>query len=392
MPSLDESIALIGDLIAFPTVSRDSNKALLAYVEAYLARHGVRSEIIWNDDRSKGNLWATIGPADRSGVILSGHSDVVPVDDQNWTSDPFTLRRSDGRLYGRGACDMKGFVGIVLAFVPELCRRDLKTPVHIAISYDEELGCAGVLSLVDRIRELPVAPGLCIVGEPTSMRLVLGHKSGTEHIVTVKGTAAHSSLAPRAVNAIAYAAELITFIDEIGREIAATGENDLLYEIPHSTLSVTIIKGGTAFNIIPERCVFGIDMRALPSLDVPAVIARIEDFARSRLLPRMQAIAPEASITIKEEVAYAGLDLDADHPAVGFLKHLLGRNDHAKVAYGTEAGAFSTRGGIVSVVCGPGSIEQAHKADEFLAVSEVERCHRFLERLLDRLSADRLPW
>ena len=392
MPSLDESIALIGDLIGFPTVSRDSNKALLAYVEAYLGRHGVRSEIIWNDDRSKGNLWATIGPPDRSGVILSGHSDVVPVDDQDWTSDPFKLRLSDGRLYGRGACDMKGFVGIVLAFVPELCRRDLKAPVHIAISYDEELGCTGVLSLVDHIRELPVTPALCIVGEPTSMRLVLGHKSGTEHIVTVKGTAAHSSLAPRAVNAIAYAAELITFIDRIGREIAETGEQDPLYEIPHSTISVTIVKGGTAFNIIPERCVFGIDMRALPSLDVPAVIGRIDEFARSKLLPRMQAIAPEAAITIKEEVGYAGLDLEADHPAVSFMKHLLGRNDHAKVAYGTEAGAFSTRGGIVSVVCGPGSIEQAHKADEFLAVGEVKRCHSFLERLLDRLSADRLPW
>src|SRR5262245_51748479 len=290
MPSVDESIALIRDLIAFPTVSRDPNKALLAYVETYLARHGVRSEIIWNDDRSKGNLWATIGPPNRSGVILSGHSDVVPVDDQSWTSDPFRLRECDGRLYGRGACDMKGFVGIVLAFVPELCRRDLKVPVHIAISYDEELGCTGVLSLVDRLRELPVKPALCIVGEPTSMRLVLGHKSGTEHVVTVKGTAAHSSFAPRAINAIEYAAELITFIHEIGREIAATGEHDPLYEIPHSTLSVTIIKGGTAFNIIPERCVFGIDMRALPSLDVPAVIARIEDFARSRLLPRMQAI------------------------------------------------------------------------------------------------------
>jgi acetylornithine deacetylase len=392
MPSVDESIALIGDLIAFPTVSRDSNKALLAYVESYLARYGVRSEIIWNDDRSKGNLWATIGPPDRPGVILSGHSDVVPVDDQNWTSNPFVLRQSDHRLYGRGTCDMKGFVGIVLAFVPELCRRDLKVPVHIAISYDEELGCTGVLSLVDRIREFPVKPALCIVGEPTSMRLVLGHKSGTEHIVTVKGTAAHSSLAPRAVNAIAYAAELITFIHEIGREFAETGDHDPLYEIPHSTISVTVIKGGTAFNIIPERCSFGIDMRALSSLDVPTVIGRIEDFARCRLLPRMKATAPEASITIKEEVAYAGLELDANHPAVSFLKHLLGRNDHAKVAYGTEAGAFSTRGGIVSVVCGPGSIEQAHKADEFLAISEVQRCHTFLERLIDRLSADPLPW
>src|SRR5262245_40095114 len=392
MPSVDESIALIGDLVAFPTVSRDSNKALLAYVEAYLARHGVRSEIIWNDDRSKGNLLATIGPPELSGVILSGHSDVVPVDDQNWTSDPFVLRQSDTRLYGRGACDMKGFVGIVLAFVPELCRRDLKLPVHIAISYDEELGCTGVLSLVDRVRELPVTPALCIVGEPTSMRLVLGHKSGTEHVVTVKGTAAHSSLAPRAVNAIAYAAELITFIHEIGREFADAGDQDPLYDIPHSTITVTVINGGTAFNIIPEHCVFGVDMRALSSLDVPAVIGRIEAYANNMLLPRMRAVAPETAITIKKEVAYAGLDLDANHPAVSFLKHLLGRNDHAKVAYGTEAGAFSTRGGIASVVCGPGSIEQAHKADEFLAISEVQRCHTFLERLFDRLSADRLPW
>jgi acetylornithine deacetylase len=325
-------------------------------------------------------------------VILSGHSDVVPVDDQNWTSDPFVLRQSDHRLYGRGACDMKGFVGIVLAFVPELCRRDLKVPVHIAISYDEELGCTGVLSLVDRVRKLPVTPALCIVGEPTGMRLVLGHKSGTEHIVTVKGTAAHSSLAPRAVNAIAYAAELITFIHEIGREFSETGDQDSLYEIPHSTILVTVINGGTAFNIIPERCVFGIDLRALASLDVPAVIGRIEAYAANTLLPRMRAVAPETAITIKEEVAYAGLELDADHPAVSYLKHLLGRNDHAKVAYGTEAGAFSTRGGIASVVCGPGSIEQAHKADEFLAVSEVERCHAFLERLFDQLSADRLPW
>jgi acetylornithine deacetylase len=373
-------------------VSSDSNRELLAYVEAYLARHGVGSEIIWNEDGSKGNLWATIGPADRSGVILSGHSDVVPVDGQAWTSDPFTVRQADHRLYGRGACDMKGFVGIALAFVPELCRRDLKVPVHIAISYDEELGCTGVFSMVDRIGRLPVKPALCIVGEPTNMQLVLGHKSGTCHLVTVNGTAAHSSLAPRAVNAIAYAAELIAFIHALDRELAERGEHDPLFEVPHSTLSVTTISGGTAFNIIPERCVFGLDMRALASLDVPAVIGRIEAFARDALLPRMRAVAPEASITIDEMVAYAGLDLAVDHPAVPFMKHLLGRNDHAKVAYGTEAGAFSARGGIASVVCGPGSIEQAHKADEFLAVSEIEKCHVFLGRLVDRLSSDGMPW
>jgi acetylornithine deacetylase len=224
------------------------------------------------------------------------------------------------------------------------------------------------------------------------MQLVLGHKSGTSHLVTVNGTAAHSSLAPRAVNAIAFAAELIAFIHELGRELENLGERDPLFEVPHSTLVVTTISGGTAFNIIPERCVFGVDMRALASLDVPAVIGRIETYAKDALLPRMQAVAPEASITINEMVAYAGLDLAVDHSAVTFMKHLLGRNDHAKVAYGTEAGAFTARGGIVSVVCGPGSIDQAHRADEFLAISEIEKCHIFLKRLVDRLSSDGLPW
>jgi acetylornithine deacetylase len=392
MAAVAESIALIGDLIAFSTVSTESNKELLGFVDAYLARHGVRSEIIWNAEASKGNLWATIGPADRPGVILSGHSDVVPVEDQAWSSNPFIMRQADGRLYGRGACDMKGFLGIVLAFVPELCRRDLKVPVHIAISYDEELGCTGVLSLVDRIAALAVKPALCIVGEPTSMQLVVGHKSGTCHLVTVRGTAAHSSLAPQAVNAIGYAAELISFIHGIDGELKESGDQDPLYEVPHSTLSVTTISGGTAFNIIPERCTFGVDMRALASLDVAAVIRRIECFARERLLPRMHAVAPEASITVSEVVAYAGLDVDVAHPAVAFMKHLLGRNDHSKVAYGTEAGAFSARGRVVSVVCGPGSIAQAHKADEFLAISEIEKCHRFFRRLIDRLAADDLPW
>src|SRR5262249_51725901 len=247
-------------------------------------------------------------------------------------------------------------------------------------------------SLVDRIVALPVRPALCIVGEPTSMQLVVGHKSGTCHLVTVQGTARHSSLAPQAVNAIAYAAELVTYIHGIDREFRESGDQDPLYEAPHSTLCVTTINGGTAFNIIPERCTFGVDMRALASLDVPAVIARIEAFARDVLVPRMRAVAPEASITVSEVVAYAGLDLHLDHPAVTFMNHLLGRNDPGKVAYGTEAGAFSARGGIVSVVCGPGSIVEAHKADEFLAVSEIEKCHQFLRRLIDRLAVDGLPW
>ena len=392
MPSTAESIELIRDLVAFPTISRDPNKDLLAYIEAYLARHGVQCEIIWNGDKSKGNLWATIGPADKPGVILSGHSDVVPVEGQVWASAPFELRAADQRLYGRGTCDMKGFIGIVLAFVPELSTRNLKVPVHIAVSYDEELGCTGVVSLVDRIAQLPVKPALCIVGEPTSMQLVLGHKSGSCHLISVNGTAAHSSLAPRAVNSIAYAAELITFSNEIGREFANSGDRDPLYDVPHSTLSVTTISGGTAFNIIPERCEFCIDMRALSTLDTAAVIKRIETYANDALLPRMREIAPEASISISQVVEYPGLDLAADHPAVTFMKRLLGRNDHSKVAYGTEAGVFSSRAGLVSLVCGPGSIEQAHKADEFLGISELQKCQTFLDRLIEALETEGLSW
>ena len=392
MPETGASIAIIGDLVGFPTVSRDPNRDLLAYVEAYLARHGVVSDILWNNERTKGNLWATIGPADKRGVILSGHSDVVPVDGQGWTSDPFALRIEAGRLYGLGACDMKGFLGILLALVPELTARDLKAPLHIAISYDEELGCTGVRSLVERLARMAVKPGLCIVGEPTSMQLVTGHKGGAMHQITVTGTAAHSSLAPSAVNAIEHGAELIAFIYGLARELRDKGASDEAFDVPHSTLSVNTIAGGAALNIIPEHCAFTVDLRALAALDMAGLIARIDDHAQNVVLPRMRAVSSNTGIERDELVTFPGLDLALDHPAVTFMKHLLGRNDHSKVAFGTEAGLFSATAGIVSLVCGPGSIEQAHKPDEFLAVSEVEKCQAFLRRLVAALERDELPW
>jgi acetylornithine deacetylase len=392
MPDTGASIGIIGDLVGFATVSRDPNRDLLAYVETYLARHGVASDILWNEQRTKGNLWATIGPADKRGVILSGHSDVVPVDGQSWTSDPFALRLEGGRLYGRGACDMKGFLGIVLALVPDFAGRDLKAPLHIAISYDEELGCLGVRSLAERLARMPVKPAMCLVGEPTSMQLVTGHKGGSMHKIMVTGAAAHSSLAPSAVNAIEFGAELIGFIHGLGRELRDTGASDEAYDVPHSTLSVTTISGGTAFNIIPEHCEFTVDLRALAQLDMAGLIAKIDDHARNALVPRMRAVSPHSAIVREELVAFPGLDVAPDHAAVTFVKHLLGRNDHSKVAFGTEAGVFSATAGIVSLVCGPGSIEQAHKPDEFLALSEVEKCQAFLGRLAAALERDELPW
>jgi acetylornithine deacetylase len=389
---MEDCIAAIRDLIGFPTVSRDSNRELLVHVEAWLARHDIGCDIIWNADRTKGNLWATIGPVDVPGVILSGHSDVVPVDGQDWSSDPFQLREADGRVYGRGACDMKGFIGIVLAAVPDLVKRSLKAPIHIAISYDEEVGCTGVTSLIERIAAMPIRPALCIVGEPTSMQVVVGHKGGGMFRATVLGKSAHSSLAPTAVNAIEYAAELIAFIKSLSGEHTHSGPHDHLYDVTHSTLSVTTISGGTALNIIPNHCEIGFDIRSLPEVDAQALIERIRLHAETEILPRMRAVWPEASISLEKIAEFVGLSTDVEHPAVTFVKQLAGRNDHAKVAYGTEAGLFSNRAGVVSVVCGPGSIEQAHKPDEYLDLSEIDRCRMFIGRLAQQLENAGLPW
>lgn len=388
----EDCIRVIGDLIRFPTVSRDPNRELLHYVEALLAAHGIACDILWNAERTKGNLWATIGPADVPGVILSGHSDVVPVDGQVWTADPFAPRRAGGRLYGRGACDMKGFIGVVLAAVPSLTRSNLKAPIHIAISYDEELGCTGVASLIERIAGMPVKPALCIVGEPTSMQVVLGHKGGGLFSVAVSGTSAHSSLAPTAVNAVEYAAELIAFIRELSTEHVRSGPHDHGYDVSHTTLSTTSISGGTGLNVIPNRCEFTFDIRALPQVDVRALVERIRHHAQSVLLPDMRAVAPDATIEIETLAEFVGLSTEQDRPAVAFVKRLTGRNDHAKVAYGTEAGLFSEGAGVASVVCGPGSIEQAHKPDEYIEISQVERCRAFIERLASELEHSSLPW
>ena len=287
---------------------------------------------------------------------------------------------------------MKGFIGIVLAAVPELVNRRLKAPIHIAVSYDEELGCTGVTSLIDHVARLETKPGLCIVGEPTRMQVVIGHKGGGMFRVTVKGTSAHSSLAPSAVNAIEYAAELIAFIRQLSADQCEHGPHDHGYDVAHTTLSTTTIEGGTALNIIPNSCVFGFDIRALPEVETGGLIAAIRDHADAVMLPRMRRVAPEADIVIEPVVELVGLSTPAEHPAVTFVKRLSGRNDHAKVAYGTEAGLFSTSAGVPSVVCGPGSIEQAHKPDEFLEISEVDRCGDFLDRLFDTLEAAPPPW
>ena len=382
------STDLIRDLVAFPTVSRDPNRDLLAYVTRCLSRHGVQSEIIWNDARTKGNLWATIGPADQPGVILSGHTDVVPVDGQPWQGDPFVMREADGRLYGRGTADMKGFIGTVLAAVPDLVTRHLKAPVHIALSYDEEVGCTGVTSLLDRLAELPVKPALCIVGEPTSMQIATGHKCAGMYRITLTGAAAHSARAPEGVSAISAAARLILFIDDLAAEMLREAEPDPDYEFPGATLSVNTIDGGTALNIVPGNCTLGLDIRAPADVTLDTLMARVRTFIETELLPDMRRRHPGCAIEIEEIVRVHGLSTDRTDPAVRFLASLLPQHPAIKVDFGTEAGAFTHRTGITSLVCGPGSMAQGHQPDEFIELDQIRQLEHMLARLADRLEAD----
>ncbi len=382
----DSAARLLRDLIAFPTVTRDGNRELILYIQDYLKGLGVESEILWAPEGDRGNLWATIGPAGQRGVILSGHTDVVPVDGQLWTSDPFQVREpGDGKLYGRGVADMKGFVALCLAAVPAMLRADLKAPFHLAFSYDEEIGCLGVRSLVEKLATLPVKPALCIVGEPTLMQPIVAHKGGRSYRVTITGRAVHSSLTPSGVNAIEVAAELIQFLKGIAAEWRTEGPFDGEFDVAHSTLSVGLIRGGAAINIVPEHCEFVFEFRHLAEVDGEAVMRRVESFVRGTLEPAMKKVAPESGIAFEPIYVYPGLGMQPEHPAVTFVKSLVGRNDHAKVAFGTEAGHFHLTGGVASVVCGPGAIAQAHKPDEWIELSQLDAGERFIGRLLDRL-------
>lgn len=381
-PVLAEAKAILADLVRFDTTSRNSNLALINWVETYLARFGVKGQRLFDPTGQKANLLASIGPVDQPGYVLSGHTDVVPVDGQEWASDPFTLTERDGRLYGRGACDMKGFLAACLAQVPAMVAAPLVRPIHLAFSYDEEVGCIGVRSMIAALAGRPVTPLACFVGEPTSMNVVIGHKGKRSQRVIVKGRACHSSLAPKGVNAVHAAARLVAQIADLADELAETGPQDKLFDVAHSTAHVGAIKGGTALNIVADHAEFIYEIRVVGADDVDALVGRIEAYARDVLLPAMQRIAPEADIVFEEISEFPGLDIAPDHAAVTLARQLAGRNGHAKVAYGTEAGLFMVRGGIPSVIIGPGDIEQAHKPDEFLAVSELEAACSFVGRLV----------
>lgn len=372
---------LLAELIAFNTVSRESNLALIEFVRFYLSGFGIESRLVFSADRRKANLYARIGPEGPGGVLLSGHSDVVPVDGQNWSVPPFELTERDGKLYGRGSADMKGYIACVLAAVPAFLAKPLRRPLHIAISYDEEVGCLGVRGLLDELVKRADKPAICLIGEPTEMRPVLGHKGKLAMRCDVHGAACHSAYAPAGVNAIEYAARLIGKLGEIGQRLAAPERHDPRFDPPYSTVQTGMIHGGRALNIVPAECQFDFEVRALPSDDPQQVADELQAYASHELLPQMRAVQPETNIRLTPLSAYPGLVTAADSDAAQLLALLCGNADFGTVAFGTEGGLFDAAG-IASVICGPGSMEQGHKPDEFVSVEQLAQCDTLLERLV----------
>jgi acetylornithine deacetylase len=374
------SRALLERLVSFPTVSRDSNLALIAFVQDYLAQYDVECELFHNAERTKANLFATIGPRDRGGIVLSGHTDVVPVAGQDWTLDPFRLTERDGRLYGRGTADMKGFIASVLAAVPRFVEQDLQLPVHLAFSYDEEVGCLGVRPMLAELATRPHRPRLCLIGEPTALKPVLGHKGKLAMRCHVKGAACHSAYAPYGVNAIQYAARLIGRLEAIGAQLAAPEHHDARFDPPYSTVQTGLIQGGRALNIVPAECEFDFEVRALPDFDAREVADQLQGYAERDLLPAMRAVHAETGVRFQSLSAYPGLATPPDSEAARLLARLTGSTEFETVAFGTEGGLFEAAG-IPTVVCGPGSMDQGHKPDEFVSTAQLAGCDAMLARL-----------
>lgn len=379
----DSVRAMIERLIAFDTVSRNSNRALIDDVRNYLADHGVDAHLVASDDGRKANLYATVGPLEEGGVVLSGHTDVVPVDGQPWSSDPFRVVERDGRLYGRGSCDMKSFIAIALALVPDMDR--LKKPIHLALSYDEEVGCQGAPRMVREMAERLPRPAAVIIGEPTGMQVVTAHKGITGVRTVVTGHEAHSSQTHRGVSAVMTAARLITHLDDLARQRAAQGPFDRDFEPPYTTVHVGLVRGGTAVNIISRECEFEWDIRHIPGDEPEAIVEAFRRYCREQVEPSMQAVAPKTGIHTEISVQAPALAHEPDNAAIELARTLTGRNDTRKVPFAAEGGLFQNAG-IPAVLCGPGSIDQAHQPDEYISLEQVEAGTRFVRDLIERLS------
>jgi acetylornithine deacetylase len=390
-PDLDprELVAwsLIEKLTAFDTTSRESNLALIDWVRGHLASCGIDSTLTFDDAGGKANLFATL-PADdgnttRGGIVLSGHTDVVPVDGQPWDTDPFTATIVGDRVHGRGVADMKSFCATALAFVPELLRRRLARPVHIALSYDEEVGCIGAPRLIADIAQRGVRPAGCIVGEPTGMQLVVAHKGRQAWRCRVRGHEVHSSRTPEGVNAVEIACAIVTHLAGIARRLRDRGEHDTAYDVPFTTIHTGTIRGGTALNIVPRDCQFDFEIRHLPFDDPDRLLAEVEAYAAS-LLPAMRRVAPDTGIEFDPLSALPCLDTDGDSEIASLGQACSASQERGKVSFGTEAGLFHDAA-IPTIICGPGHIAQAHQPNEWIAFDQLSRCETFMHRLADRV-------
>lgn len=384
MATIAQTQAILGDFIAHPTVSKDSNLAMIADIANRLGDAGASVDIQTSRDGRKANLFATLGPAGPGGIVLSGHSDVVPVDGQHWSSDPFEMTDRDGRLYGRGACDMKGFIAAAVAMAPEFAECKLGRPVHFAFTYDEEIGCLGAQALSAWLREHGIRPKAAIIGEPTMMSIIEGHKGCCEYTTRFHGTGGHGSQPELGVNAIEFAVRYVARLMELGEELKARAPKGSRFSPPWTTINTGSLRGGFAHNVIPSEAALEWEFRPVQSSDFRFVKSEIEDYVASVLLPAMQKVSASARITTEVMGEVAGLEPATDNEARDIMMELTGRNVADVVSFGTEAGIFSELGMSV-VVCGPGSIEQAHKPDEFVSKDQLGKCLKVLDRLKGRL-------
>jgi len=387
------ALGWIKELVSFDTVSRKPNLGLIETVRDAFRAASIEGTLTTDPSGKWANLFATVPAHDgttQGGIVLSGHTDVVPVDGQNWQSDPFEPIVRNERLYGRGTCDMKGFIGTALSLLPQMQRAKLRRPIHFALSFDEEVGCAGAPLMIADLQRRGITLDGCIVGEPTGMRPVVAHKGINVYECHVRGFATHSSLTPQGLNAIEYAARLICFIRDLADELRAQGPFDALYDVPFSTAQTSTIQGGNAVNTVPADCSFVFEFRNLPALEPETVLARIEGYARETLLPKMHREHARAAIEFSKIASAPGLDTSEQAAITQLVRALTQDQQQRKVAYGTEAGLFA-RAGVPSIVCGPGFIEQAHKADEYVALEQVRACEAFLGKLIQSLSVDAHP-
>ena len=380
------TLEMIERFISFDTTSHKSNLPLIHFVRDYLADLGVDSVLTHDPSGQKANLFATIGPTDRPGIVLSGHTDVVPVEGQDWATDPFSLTKRDDKIYGRGVVDMKGFLAIATAFAPVFAGRDLATPIHLAMSFDEEVGCLGVHHMLEDLAAQSLEPIACLVGEPSDMNVVRAHKGKIGHHVHVRGHEAHTGVAHIGVNAVEAAAEAIACLKRIARRLRDEGPHDREFlDPPYTTIQNCMVHGGTAVNIVAGDCTFDFDIRYLPGENPYDYVDECKAFVEANVLPEMHAVSPDTGFTWQAVPGCAALNTADDDEVTELAKNLSQRNHSLKVGFGTEAGHFQ-EAGMPTIVCGPGSIDQAHKPNEFVTLDQVRQCESFMWRLVERIS------